>query len=142
MTSLEASIAHWVQNLTADPGDVRLYSDSCPLCTEFQQAGAGDANAQDDQDADQKLCGECPVAKATHKDLCRDTPWSAARDAFARWNTAAHFVAKAKKHMRAQPMQADLSGFLAHEAEENNARAEWRRQAWREIEFLSGLRTS
>jgi hypothetical protein len=67
--ALEASIAHWAENMTAEKfEDASTSYMNCALCLEFDDG-----------------CDGCPVSKRTGKDECFGTPYYRAHSALRLW---------------------------------------------------------
>ncbi len=100
--ALEEGIAHWKRMRKKWDCGETPWSDDCALCGIFY----------DDKDD----CGECPVKKATGQDLCRDTPWMQAKNAWC-----------------------DLDDTLERVVTKELYK-EWDKESTKEIKFLESLR--
>lgn len=75
LKALQASIAHWEQNVAAGhPNEASTHGLDCALCGEF---------AWQDEVA---LCEGCPVKKRTGYSTCYGTPYYGARFALNEWH--------------------------------------------------------
>jgi hypothetical protein len=72
--ALEASIAHWSENIAAEtPDGARTGPDHCALCQEFNPCAEIDD------------CDGCPVFANTGRRYCAGTPYEAAHGALMMW---------------------------------------------------------
>lgn len=77
--ALEASIAHWQENVAAEtPDDASVNGTDCALCRIFFNGSTSDC------------CSGCPVQVRTGRSYCGGTPYESAADAFDEWFIGVH----------------------------------------------------
>lgn len=98
--ALEKSIKHWEENVAAEaPSDAVVGSRACALCVVFSSYGP------------RGFCDGCPVRTFTGREVCDETPYGMADDAYWQWKSRG-----------------------------NSHREAWRVAARAELEFLKSLR--
>lgn len=79
--ALEASIAHWVENIEARTFDeAKIFANHCALCKMF---------AHDREEDGETVCDGCPVYEATGQHSCDNRHWHTAKHAWKRWSVEA-----------------------------------------------------